>query len=111
MIMLSFYLDVAEVTSRPVTFVTLSGNELTADAFASGAQSGSGVNVQTVTAGFQTVNNTANLNGAVDRTLLHHDLAVDVHTLDGDEGSTRAFGRPGSDTCENNSCKCTMSSN
>ncbi len=101
------YLDVAEVTSRAVTFVPLSRNELAANAFAFGAQSSSSVDVQTVTTGLQAVDNTADLDGTVDRTLLHHHLTSDVHTLDGDESTTGPFdpgGRPGSDTSESDDC-------
>ena len=102
------YLDVAEVASGTVTFVPFSRNKLAANAFASGSQSSSSVNVQTVTAGLQTVDDTADLDWAVDRSLLHHDFTGDVHTLDGNEGTTRTFdgpgGRPGSDTSESDDC-------
>jgi hypothetical protein len=40
--------------------------------------------------------------------LLDHKFAADVHTFDGDEGTTRTFsglmGRPGSNTSEGNDC-------
>lgn len=102
------YLDVAEETSRPVTFVPLSGNELTANVFTLGAQGSSSVDVQTVTAGFQTVDDTTDLNRAVDRALFHHEFTTDVHAFDGDDGTTGTLngpgGRPGGDASDSDNC-------
>lgn len=107
-----FYLDVAEVTSRPVTVITLRRNELAADVFATGTQGSSSMNVKTVTAGLQTVDDTTDFNGAVDRTLLHHDFATDVHTINSDDGTTGSIasvGRSGSDTSDDNNWKTYVS--
>jgi hypothetical protein len=61
-----------------------------------------------MTTGLESVDNTADLYGASERSLLDHKFAADVHTFDGDEGTTRTFsrlmGRPGSNTSESNDC-------
>lgn len=79
-----------------------------ANAFALVTQSSSCVDVQTVTTGLQAVDDTTDLDGASDRSLLDHKFAADVHTFDSDEGTTRTFsglmGRPGSNTSEGNDC-------
>lgn len=93
--MIVHYLDVAEVAGGALSLLLPLRNELATNAVAVVAELGTGVDVETVTSGLKAVDDTADLDGAVDGGLLHHDLTRDVHTLDGDEGPARAFGHLG----------------
>ncbi len=87
------YLNVAEESSGTLSLTPLVGKELFTNVFTVGTQGLSSVDVEAVQTGLHSVDNTADLDGAVDGGLLQHDFAVDVITLDDDESAARAFDR------------------
>lgn len=62
--------------------------------------------METVTSGLEAVDNTADLDGAVDRGLFQHNLAVDVHAFNGNESPTGSLGnlRPSGAASDSNNC-------
>lgn len=101
------YLNVAEVTSGTLSVEFLRRNELATNVLAVLSESSSGVNMETVTSGLEAVDNTTDLDGAVDGGLLQHDLAVNVHTFNGNEGPAGSLGNlgPGSAASDSNNYK------
>ncbi len=87
------YLNVAEESSGTLSLTPLVGKELFTNVFTVGTQGLSSVDVEAVQTGLHSVDDTADLDGAVDGGLLQHDLAVDVITLDDDQSATGAFDR------------------
>jgi len=84
-------LDVSEVSDG--TFILTLHGELRSDALASLSQNGSLVDVNAVLTGFQTIDGTTDLDGAGDRGLFQENLALDIDTLEGDDGTTRTLHR------------------
>ena len=64
------------------------------------------MDVQSVTAGLESIDDTADLDGAGLGSLLKHKLARDFHTFKRDKGPAGTFGgRPGSNASDRNNLK------
>ena len=62
------------------------------------------MDVNAVLTGFQTIDGTTDLDGAADRGLFQENLALDIDTLEGDDGTTRTLHRFSGAKSDGNNC-------
>ncbi len=85
------YLDIAEMASQSLAFTPVGVNELLTNAFALGTESSSSMDMNAMETGLQAINDTTDLDWAIDGSLFHHEFAANIGTLDLNKGTTRAF--------------------
>ena len=89
---MKYYLDIAEVASEFLAFTPVGMDELLTNVLTLGAKRVSGVDVNAMETGLQAINDTADLDWAVDRGLFQHKFAANIGVaLDLNKGTTRAF--------------------
>lgn len=101
---LNVYLDVAEMTSQSLVFTLVESDELLANVFTLGAQGFGSVDMNAMETGLHAIDDTTNLDGAVDGSLFQHKFTADISALDINHGTTRAFDGFAGATSDSNNC-------
>lgn len=96
------YLDVAEMTSLSLAFTVSESDELPANEFALGTQRFGDVNMNAMETRLHSVDDTTDLDRAVDGGLFQHQFAANISALDVNHSATRAFDGFAGATSESN---------